>query len=253
VNPRILQYDIETRPAKGYFWDKPYETNILRTIEHPAMLSFAYKWFGEHTTYVKALPDYPLYKRDKYDDKFLVKDLHALVSEADILVAHNGDKYDITFSNTRFIFHGFDPPAPYKTIDTLKIARQKFKFLSNKLDDLADFLKVGRKVKTGGKDLWFNCMAGDMDAWETMKRYNKQDVNLLEAVYIKLRPWAKTLPNMGLWRDTPVCPKCGSKDIQLRGFYANGTTQYRRFSCNKCGGWSRSTFNLQSVKPLVSV
>ena len=42
------------------------------------------------------------------------------------------------------------PPSPYKTIDTLKIARKYFGFNSSKLDDLGRVLGAGEKVRHGG-------------------------------------------------------------------------------------------------------
>src|SRR5437868_14709279 len=100
-----------------------------------------------------ALPDYPLYKRDRTDDRALVKDLWKMMNEADIIVAHNGNSFDIKYANTRFIVHRLDPPAPYKSADTLKIARQVARFPSNKLDELARTFGIDRKLPTTGKHL----------------------------------------------------------------------------------------------------
>jgi DNA polymerase elongation subunit (family B) len=109
------------------------------------MLSFAVKWDGEKRVKTYALPDYPLFKRDKENDRDLVKDLYDVFDEADILIAHNGDRFDIRKSNARFIQHGLKPPITYKTIDTLKIARrQKFKFDSNRLNDLGHISGSGQ-------------------------------------------------------------------------------------------------------------
>ena len=151
------------------------------------MLSFAYKWQGSDKIHIHALPDYPLFKKDKENDKHLIEDLHDLFDEADVLIAHNGDRFDIRKSNARFITQGLRPPSPYKSIDTLKAARRFFQFDSNKLNDLGQYLGVGRKLPHTGFDLWSRCMRGEKSAWKTMKEYNARDIVLLERVYEKLK------------------------------------------------------------------
>lgn len=232
---RILEYDIETFPELGTAWGR-YERDTLWVEREGLLASFAYKWSNEKRIHVKALCDYPRYTKDLHDDSLLTADLYKIITSADLVVAHNGDSFDQKICNTRFIKHGFDPVPAYKQVDTLKIARKHFKFPSNKLDDLGDFLGVGRKIRTGGKDLWKDCYYGDLKAWRKMKAYNKQDVALLERVYLRLLPWATTHPNLALIENRPDnCPKCGSD----AGFIANGwhhttTSRYRRFKCRNC-------------------
>lgn len=247
---KILYYDIETSPLVGYAWKK-WEADILEVKQDWYILSFCAKW-KDGKTIVKALPDYLLYKKEPHNDRSLVRDLWELFNEADVIIGHNSDKFDNRKSNARFIAHGLTPPVPYKTIDTLKIARQSFNFTSNRLDDLGKALGVGRKLKTGGFDLWLRCLGGDLKAWGLMKKYNKQDVVLLEEVYLKLRPWAKSHPNLSLLEEKVSCPKCGSEKIQFRGYARNLTTKYRRFQC-ECGAWGRTTKNILEIKPLISI
>lgn len=237
VEPKILLYDIETAPSKGWYWRR-WETDIIEEENDWYVLSFSYKWLGEKTVYVKALPDYKLYKKDPENDRDLMVDLHALMSKAHICIAHNGDDFDSKKANTRFIIHKMSPPEPYRSIDTLKVARRFFKFSSNKLDDLANYLGIGRKVQTGGKKLWFDCMDGVKSAWAKMKQYNKQDVVLLEQVYLRLRPWMSQHPNLGVFSDEEVsCPKCQSTHLQSRGKAITNSGTHNRFQCQDCGGW----------------
>jgi len=236
---RILFFDIETAPSKGWFWQM-WETNIIEVETPGYMLSFAAKWLGDKQVLVYGLPDFPGYKAGVANDKRLVMRLAELFSEADVVVAHNGDRFDIITTNTRLVVNGLLPMTPAKSIDTLKVARQKFKFLSNKLDDLGNFLGAGRKTPHTGKDLWFRCMKGDPKAWKTMKKYNQQDVLLLESVYGKIRPWMTNHPNMNLLLGkTHACPNCGSKNTQRRGVIVTRVSKYQRYHCQSCGAWSR--------------
>ncbi len=209
------------------------------------MLTFAYKWYGESTTKVKGLPDYENYKADTEDDSALIKDLWALFDEADIVIGHNGDRFDIRKTNAKFIQHDILPPSPYQTIDTLKVARKYFAFTSNRLDALGELLGVGRKTETGGFSLWKGCMAGDKKAWNLMKKYNKQDVKLLEDVYEQLRPWMTNHPNMNTFNgEGHNCPVCDSLNVQKRGYRRTRTGKYQAYACQECGAWSQGRANL---------
>lgn len=239
---RILLLDIETAPSLGYAWAK-WDTNIIEFTRDWYILCFGYKWLDETGVTVKSLPEYKGYKKSLHDDKALMADLWALLDEADIIVAHNGDSFDIKKINARFLVHGLTPPSTYKTVDTLKVARKYFRFESNKLNDLGKTLGVGAKLPHIGFALWKGCMDGDAAAWEVMTQYNAQDVSLLEEIYLRLRPWASTHPDVSLYGDTdgkpdsPQCPNCGSHHIQRRGMAVARTRRYQRLNCQACGTW----------------
>ena len=229
---RILLYDIETCPNLAYVWGK-YQQDVIRYEHEWEMLSFAYKWLGERTVHCVTKQDFK-----GSDDKGLIKELHALFDEADIVIAHNGDAFDQKKSHARMVKHRLTPPSPYKSIDTLKVARKYFKFNSNRLDDLARFLDIGHKVPHIGFDLWKGCMDGDAKSWAKMIEYNKRDVRLLEKVYLRFRPWIKSHPAVD---DKPKsCRKCGSTKLKSHGWVYTQTKAYRGFKCSSCGGWNKS-------------
>jgi DNA polymerase elongation subunit (family B) len=240
--PKILLLDIETFPNVAYVWGM-YEQNVIRLKEERCVAAFAAKWL--HGPMVaKCIADYPGYKAESYDDKKLVKDLWKLFDEADIIVAHNGRAYDVKFCKARFIYHGLKPPSPFRTVDTLNVVRKIAKFNSNKLDDLARYMQIGKKMNTGGFSLWEDCINGDKDAWEKMLQYNKHDVRLLEQLYIKLLPWIDSHPNMTVFTDRAKCAKCGSANVFYRGVTVAQTGKYRKFQCQDCGGWGQETKSL---------
>ena len=250
----MLFLDIETSPSLGYVWGK-WEQNVLEFEKEWHIMSFSVKDIGKKaSTY--ALPDYKVsYKKDKEDDKELMKVLWKYLDTAEIVCAHNGKKFDMKKINSRFVYHGLPLPSPYKVVDTLQEARKHFGFTSNKLDDLGRYLKIGRKLSHTGFKLWLDCLKGDMKAWATMKRYNEQDVILLEKLYKRLLPYMNNHPPAGMYNGKPMsCPNCGSGHVQRRGIMKTRTNIYQRFQCQDCGAWSKSTKSEKTLtKPLVGV
>lgn len=199
-------------------------------------MCFAVQWDGEKKVHTYALPDYKGYKRNRYDDSKVVAQLWKVLDEADIVIAHNGDAFDLKKIRARLIVHGFKPPSPFKTFDTLKAARRSFKFDSNKLDNIGRYLSCGRKIQTGGAELWRRCSDGDLKAWARMTRYCAQDVRLLYRVCQELRPWA-SYPDVRLYANREGCPKCLSSHVFRMGVRISQTRKYPRFQCQQCGTW----------------
>lgn len=238
-NQKILIYDIENSPTVVTTWSL-WEANAIETLEEWYILSYAYKWFGESKVHVVSLPDFRGYSKDKHNDKKLCESLIKLFDEADVIIAHNGDQHDQKKSNARFIFHGFTPPSPYKSIDTKKVARKYFKFNSNSLSNLGIFFKLGDKLKNEGMHMWRGCMDGDIKMWRKMCTYNKQDVVLLEKIYLRMRPWIKNHPTMSPYG---ICSNCDSAKLQKRGFSVSRTNTRQRLQCLSCGAWSLAPIN----------
>ena len=235
---KILIVDLETAPKLAYVWSF-WQTNVgmNQTLTNTHILSYAAKWLGDKKT---------VYNETRTeDDTALCEQLSALFDEADMVVAHNGSKFDIPIVRARCVLHGFRPWSPIKEIDTLKIAKKEFRFDRNSLAYLADFLGVEDKEEHKnfpGFELWSECIKGNPAAWEEMRVYNIQDVDTLEQVYLKLRPWATNHPNMGVFaeKDKVICPKCAGDHIQFRGYAYTNVGKYRKYQCQGCGGWGRT-------------
>jgi DNA polymerase III epsilon subunit-like protein len=194
-------------------------------------MSVAAKWRGEKFTF----------QWDEYKDSasVMLDEVHKLLNEADAVVHYNGTKFDIPMLNKEFVKWGYSPPRGIKEIDLLKTVRSRFRFPSNKLDYVAQHLDLGSKENHEGFKLWVKCMEGDAKAWVKMRKYNIQDVILTEKLYDVLTPWVKNGLNHGLFNEEMVCVKCGSDDLEKRGFAITNTGKYQRWQCNDCGGWSQ--------------
>jgi len=246
LRPKVLIYDIETTPIKGYVWGI-WQQDVIKVIDDWQILSVAWKWLGEKQVHVIGQDDLPGYKPGVIDDKKVVQHIHSLFDEADIVIAHNGDSFDQKKAQARMIIHGMRPPSPYKQLDTKKIAKRYAAFTSNRLKDLARGFNVSLKGDPGGFETWEGCMAGDPKAWAKMKRYNKQDIPPLEDIYKRLLPWIENHPSMAILSgQLHTCPKCGGGPLQRRGTRkVNKTTTVQRYQCQNCGGWSTDRTNLK--------
>jgi DNA polymerase elongation subunit (family B) len=248
-SPKILLFDEETAPSLGHYFDLWKEGNIVWTVTDWYMLSVAYKWLGDSKVHCLALPDFKGYKPGSEDDSQLIKALWKLFDEADILIAHNGDQFDIKKANARFAYYNLPPPSPYKTVDTLKIARRYFNFTSNKLDELGNYLGYGRKLVHTGFHLWRGCMAGDPEAWKKMIAYNKRDVVLLEQIYRHFLPWITNHPNTAIMSDLPEgCPNCASPHLKKEGLSYTKAGKRQQYSCKDCHAWSSGPLQKLTTK-----
>lgn len=236
---KVLLFDIETAPIKAYVW-RIWKENVApcQIIEDWSVLSWAAKWLGEPDVMTDATWFHSPHPRD---DKEICRSLHALMDEADVLVAHNGKKFDVKKINTRFAIHKFGPPKPYKIVDTLLIARGNFAFTSNRLDELGKVLGIGRKVEHEGFELWAKVLDKDAEAQDLMVEYNVGDVVLLEQVYAALRPWDKRHPNVNLEFDALRCSVCSCENLRQRGEVFTPVNAYGSYQCVKCGHWMRGT------------
>ena len=246
---KVLFYDIETAPNLAYVWGQ-YEQNVIQQQREWYMMCFSYKWEGTKTTKVVSLPDFDLYDKDPENDREVVQALWNLIDEADIVIAHNGNKFDMRKANARFVAHHMEPPTRPQQIDTLKVARQYFMFNSNKLGDLGEHLGLGNKEATGGFGLWKGCMMGDEKSWRIMKKYAKQDVDLLQAVYERLRPWMTNHPNRALIDGRlDSCPTCGHDYLIRRGYHRTKVAQYHNLQCKGCGAYCRERVRSDTPSP----
>jgi DNA polymerase elongation subunit (family B) len=232
---KVLLVDIETAPMRVYSWGLFKQDIHIDQIEEPGYtMCWAAKWYGKsHMMFAS------LYSDTKEQ---MLEKIYNLLDEADVVIHYNGTKFDLPILNQEFLSVGFGPPSPVINIDLLSTARRRFRLPSNKLSYVARHLGLKDKVRHRGMELWRDCMNGDKKAWVEMRRYNKRDVELLEEVYEKLKPWVPNHPNHALFNDSleRICPNCGGTHLQKRGLYYTKTLTYQRYHCQECGGWSRS-------------
>lgn len=250
AEPRVLLLDVETLPNVVTSWGLKVDgyldhANILAERQ---ILCAAWKWLG--VPGVRSISPLAGKVPGKPADYKIVRRLAEELGKADAVVTHNGDKFDLPWIRTRMIALDLPPHPPVVSIDTKKIARDRFYFNSNRLDYLGQYLGLGKKIHTDFT-LWLRCMMGEKSAIKEMVRYNERDVELLETVYLKLRPYCDAKLNRALWakeHDGKTCPTCGEQDLESRGMRVTRTAHHHRYACGSCGAWSSRPVNSKVVR-----
>ena len=234
--PRILLLDIETAPMEVYVWGlyKQYipHDNIIKDW---CMLSWVAKWLYDDEMKSDLVTAEEAIDRN---DKRIVQSIHKLLDDADIIVGHNLDRFDDRKIKARFITNGIEPPSPYRTVDTLKVTRREFALPSYKQAYLTKYFGLTNKINVsefGGFDLWKNCVTGNEEALRTMLHYNKYDVIGLEELYLKVRPYIKNHPNLGVLMDEDTCPNCASEHLEeTDSTYFTTANKFPVYRCLNC-------------------
>lgn len=252
--PRILLWDIEKTRMRLQL--DVYQLKLYsKYLPHQAVVRdgwlpcAAWKWLGDnYIASTSVLNDPERFEECFYDDYHVVKTLHELISNADVIVAHNGDNFDWKELMARCIMHGLAPPPKPRMIDTLKVARREFRFPSNSLAYLAKKAGVAEKMKAPNWDL---VMEGDADEIKRADTYCRGDIRSLEGVYLWLKPYMRNHPNLNaIMTGAPPhsCPSCGHWDVQRRGFRYTNAGKYQRYQCLGCGSWSQDKKNIKKVE-----
>jgi DNA polymerase elongation subunit (family B) len=191
---KILLLDVETSPNIATVWGI-YDQNIAinQLLESSYLLCYAAKWLGQR----EILWERAYGRRGQYRMGMLRK-MHRLLSSADVVIHYNGKRFDMGVLQKEFLLHGFDQPRPYHQLDLYQVVKRKFRFTSSKLDYICQALKLGGKTKHQGHELWLSCMEDDPKAWASMKKYNVNDVRIMERLFVRLMPWIRTAPSKSM-------------------------------------------------------
>jgi DNA polymerase elongation subunit (family B) len=233
IKRKRLFFDIETSPNIGFFWSSGYKVNIPfeNILKERAIICIAYKWEYEDN------PHCLVWDRNQNDEKML-REFIEIANDADEIIGHNVNEFDLPWIRTKCIKHNIPCFPQYTTIDTLKQARSHFRFNSNKLDYIAQYLGLGEKISVGF-DLWKKVvLSNDDDSLKEMTTYCMNDVVILEKVYQKLSQYVPHTTHYGVMNtgDKVSCPECGSFDLNPHRYRYSKTGMVRiQLKCANCG------------------
>ena len=258
VAVKALTIDIERLPGqvsvqhRGFTIDGPvWDLNALKhiigrrihaddVIEWPRTICAAARWYGEEDVMFAAEWEVGGY------DAFM-REVWSWVDEADILIGHNMAAFDSKHLMSGWAEMGLPAPSPFKVIDTLKIARGSLNMESNTLDSLAKRLGVESKSDKYDVQVAQAAVAGDKDAQARIEGYNRGDIVASEALFDRLRPYARNIPHLGMWTDDEMaCPSCGSTMTATGKTVHANVQRYEHLHCDNCGAHARGTATLKN-------
>jgi len=136
--PRILFFDIETSPILAYIWRPGSKISVshnqVKKGQKTDIICICYKW--AHEKKIHSL-DWDIKKQNSAK---MIDEFTKIVESADLVIGHNGDRFDIKHVNTQRLLHGQAPIMWPTSEDTLKQFRRIFALPSYRLDFLAKLL-----------------------------------------------------------------------------------------------------------------
>lgn len=216
--PKILFVDIEA-------------SNLSASMGY--ILAIGYKWAHEKKPKVLSLATHPGKKTT--DDKELLKAFEPIFKEADIVVHHFGQYYDIPFLQTRRLIHGMKPLPVVQQVDTWRIAKKRLKFHSNRLDAILKSLGCPYKKTALDGNAWIDASAGDRKALKYVVHHCELDVLVLEWVYNHIKSVWDQHPTTNYTGKGNTCKVCLKGRMMSNGIRPTQKKVYRRLSCSQCG------------------
>lgn len=201
-----------------------------------SIISFGYKILGQDKAECINVWDFDGFEKDINDDSAVVAMAYEVLRDADLIVTHNGRKYDIPYLNNRLMKNGFPSLHKIPDVDT-KVVAKRIKPFSAKLDELAFQFNLSRKMSHTGAKLWDDVRDLKPSAMKMMSDYCKQDVEVLEELYLMFRPLMKNseTANHAVRAEGLVCDNCGSHNLSKNGTRLLKSGRQQRYICGDCG------------------
>jgi len=135
------------------------------------------------------------------DDKELVADILSVLAEADIVIAHNGLKFDMPFLRTRAVIHGLPPVNFQKIIDPVLMARQHFRWPYNSLDMISGLINSQHQKTPLNPTVWARAIGdGDKECMDLIVEHCIADVKVLEEVIKAVKGYVRKIDISGSFR-----------------------------------------------------
>lgn len=173
---------------------------------------------------------------DNGDDTEMLKQFQKIADQYPVLIAQNGDEFDIKVLNGRMWVLQLPAFKNIHSLDTLKMSRYNMKLTSHKLDYKLKMLGDTGKDKMEMQD-WIDVQNGDKAALAKMVKYCEKDVIGLEQVFWSLLPYVNKLPfSLGVLinGDRESCPQCGSSHVIGNGARPSHAGLKQRWQCKDC-------------------
>lgn len=258
VSAKVVTLDIERIPGRvrtlhrgftieGDVWDLNALKDITRRRIHaddmiawPRTICAAWKWYDSEDVEFAAewqVGGYHAFMQQVWD----------VFDQADLIIGHNAERFDAKHLMGGWAEMGLPAPSPYKVVDTLKTARGTFAYESNTLDALNKRLGIDAKTDKYDVKIARAAVGGDREAQSILESYNRGDIIASEALFDRLRPYAKGIPHLGMWTDDALaCPSCGHTMTATGKTVHANVQRYEHLTCPNCGSHARGTTTLKN-------
>lgn len=264
---KIVYFDIETLPLKGYFWQPGQQY-----VGHSNLIPSHSMWDLICIQY--AINDGPV-KVLRYDKhggaKDIIEKFDAIIADADVVLGKNSDRFDVKMLNAMRLFLGVKSMLGWEkyTEDLEKQMRRYLRLPSQSLDYISKQLGVGGKhrmemgdwidisrykelttLKSSGLDVMtinivskymFKEKASDIIkagkvALDKMCNYGAKDTEDTRTIWKYCQAHFDPKFNRAKWvGEKHACKRCGEGNIKKNGTRVAGKTLYQHFYCNDCG------------------
>lgn len=243
--PKIVHWDLETLPDPREIYKVIPSIGAWpgRTFkaELQSIMCFGYKIEGESEAKCLNVWDFT---DDFQNDAALAHLAYEILHDADEIVTHNGKRFDLKVLNTRLAKWGLPPLPKIHHVDTKVVCSRNLSLYSNSLANVAKFFGLDDKMTFSNKwGMWERIAFKEhtKEDLEVMAEYCKQDVEVLQQIYQRTRPFHG---NMSVNKNVVnpnemLCPVCGSHEIVSNGWRISGGNAFQRMQCLDCGSWSK--------------
>jgi uncharacterized protein YprB with RNaseH-like and TPR domain len=167
-------------------------------------------------------------------ERELVKAVAEEYAKADVLVGHYSTGFDRPFLAAKMLEYGLPPLPNIPHIDTYYLSK-KLAISRKSLQNVAYYSGIKQTKSAVEGRLWKAAQAGNIKALKAIEHHNVVDVQVLNEVYLKLRPLMLTHPRVNGFGP---CRACGQDRLQSRGAAISSLKGHqRRYQCAGCGAW----------------
>lgn len=257
VKNRILILDVERLDGitEQHYWDRGdlknryihYET----VVRHPRTTIVCAKWYDDIN--VVRLAEW-----DRGGRKRFLKNVHDLLSRADIVVTHNGDNADLPWLKGDLHVEGGLPPLPpFKSVDTLKVLRREFKSGApfKGLDAFCQIAGLPSKTDRYDRHAMERAVAGSKEDRVRLTEYCVGDCLAQQALYDYLRPHIKNHPALFIDGKDKLtsCHRCGHNTKPVAKRYVASLMTYSMRRCTVCRAYSRISIEPERISEVRGV
>ena len=163
------------------------------------LLCCSIKEYGKKGVKTLRADNYKSWKTNRTNETEFITDVLKTLDEYDILIAHNGNRFDKKYLNTKAIQYDLRPTLRFKKlIDPCGLAWRHLALGRNSLAALIDYLQIPVKKTPIELHKWLSAaLEGNAKSMDTIVEHCEYDVITLEKVYDKLRLLIDKVDNSG--------------------------------------------------------